>query len=74
VVEPYDNDKKYPVFGFGGIATHMGETTVNHCFPLTGSWDNLEIHKFDGIVENYKNLLPKITLWGPTYFAPIIEK
>jgi Copine len=24
VVEPYDSDRSFPVFGFGGIPRHMG--------------------------------------------------
>lgn len=24
IVEPYDNDRSFPVFGFGGIPHHMG--------------------------------------------------
>lgn len=25
VVEPYDSDRSFPVFGFGGIPRHMGQ-------------------------------------------------
>ena len=27
VVEPYDHDKMFPVFGFGGIPRHNGDKT-----------------------------------------------
>ena len=37
VVEPYDSDQSFPVFGFGGIPRHMGITGVNHCFALNGN-------------------------------------
>lgn len=36
IMEPYDYDKMYPVYGFGGKPGFMGLTTVNHCFPLSG--------------------------------------
>lgn len=36
VVEPYDSDKMFPVFGFGGIPRHMGINGVNHCFAMNG--------------------------------------
>lgn len=35
VLEPYDFDHFWPVFGFGGKPP--GESKVSHCFPLTGN-------------------------------------
>ena len=43
VVEPYDHDKSFPVFGFGGIPRHMGINNVNHCFAVNGNPSNPEI-------------------------------
>jgi Copine len=37
IIEQYDDDKLLPVFGFGGVPSYMGISTVNHCFPLTGN-------------------------------------
>lgn len=37
VVEPYDADKSFPVYGFGGIPRHMGQNTTNHCFAMNGN-------------------------------------
>lgn len=74
VVEPYDSDKNYPVFGFGGIPAFMGTNDVSHCFPLNGNNSNYEIHGFEGILEYYRKNLPQITLYGPTLFGSIIEK
>jgi len=34
ILEPYDYDKLFPVFGFGGIDQFNGSTRINHCFPL----------------------------------------
>ena len=25
VIEPYDSDKMFPLYGFGGIPSHMGQ-------------------------------------------------
>jgi len=44
VVEPYDFDKNFPVFGFGGIPRHMGLNQVSHCFALNGQAQTPEIH------------------------------
>lgn len=37
IVEPYDYDKMFPVFGFGGIPRHMNNNNVSHCFALNGN-------------------------------------
>ena len=37
VVEPYDTDRSFPVFGFGGIPRHLGLNSVNHCFAMNGN-------------------------------------
>ena len=36
VVEPYDYDRSFPVFGFGGIPRFMGINEITHCFPING--------------------------------------
>jgi hypothetical protein len=43
ILEPYDTDKMFPVYGFGGIPRFMGEVNVNHCFPLNGNYGNPEV-------------------------------
>ena len=55
VVEPYDLDKSFPVFGFGGVPRHMGIGYVSHCFPLNGNPTNPEIAGgVFAIVNTYK--------------------
>ena len=36
IVEPYDFDRMFPTFGFGGKHRGMGMTSVSHCFPING--------------------------------------
>ena len=43
IIEPYDNDRSFPVFGFGGIPRHLGQNGVNHCFAMNGNPANPEI-------------------------------
>lgn len=39
----YDNDKRIPAFGFGGKTNFPGmKNEVSHCFPLSGSFNNVE--------------------------------
>jgi hypothetical protein len=39
ILEPYAFDRKFALFGFGGIPRFAGGTTVSHCFNLTGKPD-----------------------------------
>lgn len=43
IVEPYDHDRLFPVFGFGGIPRHMGINSTNHCFAMNGNPQNPDI-------------------------------
>ena len=45
IVEPYDADRNFPTFGFGGVPNHMngGAGGVSHCFPINGNPVNPEI-------------------------------
>jgi len=43
IVEPYDNDRSFPVFGFGGIPRHTGINSVSHCFAMNGNPQNPDI-------------------------------
>ena len=54
VVEPYDSDRSFPVFGFGGIPRHMGLYSTNHCFPMNGNIQNPEIIGIEGIIGVYR--------------------
>ena len=60
VVEPYDLDKSFPVFGFGGIPRHMGNPSpgVSHCFAMNGNATDPSIFGIQGIVDNYRSTLP----------------
>lgn len=74
VVEPYDSDRSFPVFGFGGIPKHLHLNSVNHCFAVNGNPANPDIVGIEQIVRTYKETLPMITLGGPTLFAPLLEE
>lgn len=68
----YDNDKKVPVFGFGGCFPAVGITQVSHCFPLSGNPVNTDVRSTDELFQLYRQVLPSLQFSGPTYFAPII--
>jgi copine 5/8/9 len=74
VVQPYDADQSFPVFGFGGIPRHMGINSVSHCFALNGNAANPEIVGVPNIVGTYKQMQSQIGLGGPTLFAPLLTE
>ena len=69
ILECYDYDLLFPVYGFGAVVN--GETS--HCFNINFE-DNPEIYLVDKIIDEYHKCLSLILLSGPTYFAPIINK
>lgn len=44
IVEPYDSDRSFPVYGFGGVPRHMGLLSVSNCFPINGIIEAPEIY------------------------------
>ena len=72
VIEPYDHDKMFPVFGYGGIPRHMGINGVSHCFAVNGQMTAPEIAGIQNCVMTYRNTLPQIGLGGPTFFGPLL--
>ena len=74
VVEPYDTDRSFPFFGFGGIPRHMGINGISHCFAINGNMGDPEIQSIMGVIQTYRQTLPQIGLGGPTLFAPLLEQ
>ena len=73
ILEAYDSDKKYPVYGFGAkTRTPEGDWgIVQHCFSLSAE---KEVDGVSGILKAYKECLPKLLFSGPTLFTPLINK
>eukprot|EP01128_Nolandella_sp_AFSM9_P009535 TRINITY_DN6136_c0_g1_i1.p1 TRINITY_DN6136_c0_g1~~TRINITY_DN6136_c0_g1_i1.p1 ORF type:complete len:314 (-),score=103.40 TRINITY_DN6136_c0_g1_i1:36-896(-) len=65
-LEAFDDDKLIPAFGFGDA------TTGNRaCFPF---FPNRVSHGFDECLERYTQIVPEVSLSGPTNFGPIIRE
>ncbi|KAK8813222.1 hypothetical protein WA158_002814 [Blastocystis sp. Blastoise] len=73
VLEFYDKDKMFPVFGFGGTPAN-GQGRVSHCFPLNGNMSNPDVYGINGILDIYKRSIKTTGLSGPTLFEPTILK
>ena len=68
VIQDYDTDKMYPVFGFGAKIPPQGH--VSHMFPCNFNFQNPFVQGIDGILTTYYNCLPQIQFYGPTNFSP----
>lgn len=72
IVEAYDTDKKFPVYGFGARCRQPnGEySQVQHCFPVFGG--GFEVDGVSGILQAYQAGVQNVMFSGPTLFAPLI--
>ncbi len=73
ILSNYNNEKLYPVYGFGAILNNSLYEEVSMCFNINFQ-DNPEIHTIDNVIQVYRQNLEKLTFAGPTYFSPIINK
>mmetsp|Transcript_41344 Transcript_41344/g.56140 ORF Transcript_41344/g.56140 Transcript_41344/m.56140 type:complete len:118 (+) Transcript_41344:923-1276(+) len=75
ILEPYDADRCFPVYGFGGRPNNGPfANQTSHCFALNFNEENPEVQGTQGIAQLYRNQLMNVALSGPTYFAPIITQ
>jgi hypothetical protein len=70
VLANYDNDKLFPLLGFGGIP--YGKSETEFCFPLNFK-DDPNVNGINEMVNVYKNAIAHCQLSGPTYFAPLLN-
>ena len=72
VIEFYDSDRMFPVYGFG--ACRFNTSTTEHCFALNNNESNPEVSGVQGIMNLYHSKLLELQFSGPTLFAPILAK
>ena len=66
-LEPFDDDKLIPVFGFGDVTT--SDKGVFPFFP-----DSRPCNGCAEVLARYAEITPHVQLSGPTSFAPLINK
>ncbi|XP_044195773.1 copine-3-like isoform X2 [Thunnus albacares] len=71
VIQDYDSDKMFPVFGFGAKIPPTWQ--VSHEFPINFNPSNPFCEGIEGVVTAYQQCLPQVKLYGPTNFSPIIN-
>jgi len=72
VLQHYDTDKKYPVYGFGAKVS-PGKPT-SHLFAVNGNEKDAEVNGIEGVLSCYRAALQRVELHGPTIFTPVINK
>jgi hypothetical protein len=72
ILEPYAFDRKFALFGFGGIPRFAGSNTVSHCFNLSATPDPV-VQGFSTMFQLYKNAVVGTGLSGPTYFSKVLQ-
>ena len=71
ILEYYDYDKLFPVYGFGAVI--RGKFKTSMCFNINFK-DDPNIKNVNNIIKEYVNCCNKIDFACPTYFAPLIKK
>jgi len=74
VLETYANKKRFMGYGFGGIPKFMNKKEPSNCFPLTGKHEAPEIKGLSNLLQQYRDSLDGIELYGPTLFDEVIYK
>ncbi|KAK6922795.1 Copine, C-terminal [Dillenia turbinata] len=65
-LSPFDEDNLIPCFGFGDASTHDK-------FVFSFYSDQRYCHGFEEALARYREIVPYLSLSGPTSFAPIID-
>ena len=71
ILAVYDADQLFPVYGYGAL--YNGSQNNMHCFALNGNQNNPDVNTIDNILKLYRQVVPKLSFSGPTYFAPLIN-
>ena len=72
ILENYDSDKKFPLYGFGGRLKQANK--ASHCFALNGNIFDPEVAGIEKCVQTYGKSLSCADLYGPTLFAKMLSQ
>ena len=67
VLTPFSEENLIPTFGFGD-----SQTTDEDVFPF--KYDGSPCHGFQDVLDKYNEVVRRVSLAGPTSFAPVIRK
>jgi len=69
ILQDYDSDNMFPVYGFGGQIPYNPQGKASHCFALNGDIYAPEVSGVEGVLNAYYNSVKKVQLYGPTNFS-----
>ncbi|CAI5447175.1 unnamed protein product [Caenorhabditis angaria] len=72
ICQHYNSRKTFDAFGFG--AKISPNPQVQNVFHLNLNPDNPEVSGIRGVLTAYRQALHRVQLYGPTNFAPIIDR
>lgn len=70
LLSAYSSDKRIAAYGFGAKVPPSWD--VSHCFSLTGDPQMPLCDGVGALLDQYRNVLPRIQLWGPTMFSELL--
>lgn len=70
LLSAYSSDKRIAAYGFGAKIPPSWD--VSHCFSLTGDPQMPLCNDVGNLLDQYRNVLPRIQLWGPTMFSQLL--
>ena len=73
IIQDYDTDQMYPVYGFGAKLPGAPDAAASHCFALNGNIFKPECNTLQGVLNAYYESLKKVQLFGPTHFSEILK-
>ena len=74
ILDCYNSDKMYPMYGFGANVKNAPEPKKpTHCFALNGNIFRPEVKGTDSMVNAYLNALTKLDFNKERRFSKIIE-
>ncbi|GFS12358.1 copine-8 [Elysia marginata] len=71
IIQDYDSDKLFPVLGFGARIDNT--QAPSHEFAVNFNPSNPYCQGVGGILHAYHSALPRVQLYGPTNFSPVIN-
>mmetsp|Transcript_52552 Transcript_52552/g.94325 ORF Transcript_52552/g.94325 Transcript_52552/m.94325 type:complete len:1146 (+) Transcript_52552:68-3505(+) len=72
VIQTYDTDDMYPVYGFGAKIP-PSHSVCSNCFALTGDFFLPEVEGIDGILKAYHRALHVCHLHGPSHLSEVVR-
>ena len=73
ILEPYDAERAFICYGFGAYLPSTKR--ISNCFSINGNEkDPMIFGSILQVTKEYKEMLSRVALAGPTYFNPVLQR